>query len=165
MNAHIGFTGTRHGMSTEQRDAVDAIVAEMFGAVTAHHGLCVGADEEFQAITRVRGIDVIGHPGPDWPHGDLCARVVCLDVLDPLPHMKRNAAIVAASSIMIAAPHEPEPQPCGGTWGTELARPPTRGGTWATIGMARKALRAGKLQRLYVVGRNGQLMDHERWKL
>ena len=33
-----------------------------------------------------------------------------------------------------------------------------------TIGMARRALRAGKLQALYVVGRDGELLEWEGWK-
>lgn len=61
----------------------------------------------------------------------------------------RNAAIVAAAQILIAAPLQDEPQ--------------RRGGTWATIGVARRALRDGKLRALYVVGRDGQMLDHSRW--
>lgn len=143
MTTHIGFTGTRYGMSTEQRATVDELVSELFGDVTAHHGMCVGADEEFHEICRVRGCRVIGHPGPDWPDGQWCAYTICGEVLDPLPHMKRNAAIVAASQIMIAAPLED----------TER----NRGGTWATYRMARKALDRGTLRTLYVAWRNGRL--------
>ena len=59
--------------------------------------------------------------------------------------MRRNADIVAASRVMLAAPYEDTPQP--------------RGGTWGTIAMARKALAAGKLDRLIVVGRDGRLLE------
>lgn len=152
---HVGFTGTRHGLSQAQGHRVASIVDEACRAlrgrdVIAHHGLCVGADEDFHAIMRERGWHVIGHPGPDWPDGPLCAYTICGNTVEPLPHMKRNAAIVAASHIMIAAPLESTPQP--------------RGGTWATICMALRALRAGKLQALYVVGRNGELLDHGGWR-
>ena len=150
---HLGFSGTRHFASDPQLSTVrELVIALRFWApLVAHHGLCVGADEQFHGVCREPDIlaEVIGHPGPDWPDGEFCAYTICGRTLDPLPHMKRNAAIVAASHIMIAAPFENTPQP--------------RGGTWATIGMARKALRAGKLRALYVVGREGQLLEHEEW--
>lgn len=153
---HLGFTGTRHGLTDEQRLRVLLLVHDLaYGhALTAHHGLCVGADAEFHDMVRavahaVPAYAIIGHPGPDWPSGKLCAAVECDQLLAPLPHMKRNSAIVAASHVMIAAPFEDEPQP--------------RGGTWATIGMARRALRQGKLRDLCVVGRGGELLDHARW--
>lgn len=150
MTLHIGFTGTRHGMSQHQSRRVADILDEVNApGLTAHHGLCVGADEDFHAICRERRIDVVGHPGPDWPDGPLCAYTICGHTTAPLPHMKRNAAIVAASNIVIAAPYENDPQ--------------RRGGTWATIGMARKALKRGTLRKLYVVGWNGELLQHERW--
>lgn len=156
MRLHIGFTGTRHGMSKEQMLGVAQIIDEtnVFGLIsfadmTGRHGLCVGADEDFHAICRQRQIAVIGHPGPDWPDGKLCAYTICGNTLEPMPHMKRNAAIVAASAIMIATPLESEPQALGGTW--------------KTIGMARKALKRGVLERLHVVGRNGDMLDHSVW--
>lgn len=151
---HVGFTGTRRGMSPAQHARVTLEIDRLgdidIGFAT-HHGLCVGADEEFHYIVRVLPrVRIVGHPGPDWPTGELCARITdCDEVLAPAPYMRRNAAIVAASQVMIAAPYEDVPQP--------------RGGTWATIGMARRALRDGKLRELYVVGRSGELLDHTRW--
>jgi hypothetical protein len=158
---NIGFTGTRHGMSNSQSAAVGALLwtRRATNLVTTHHGCCVGADDEFHRMSRRIDAFIVGHPGPGWPNGPLCARVMCDFVEDPLLYMQRNRAIVAAASraeehdrapgIMIAAPYEDTPQP--------------RGGTWATIRMAIRALRAGKLQALHVVGRNGDLIDHTRW--
>jgi hypothetical protein len=150
---HIGFTGTRFGMSGAQRDKVGHIMTsivlmrpEAYEAVVGHHGMCVGADSEFHAICRSLGASVIGHPGPP---GEFAADLECDEMLEPTNHMRRNAAIVAASSIMIAAPRENTPQP--------------RGGTWATIGMARRELKRLKLGVLHVVDRDGQLMRHEEW--
>lgn len=147
---HIGFTGTRFGMTEPQRRSVADRIDLLADIRCAHHGLCVGADAEFHEICRARAIPVAGHPGPDWPSGELCARIdSCSSMFERAGHMKRNSAIVAAVQIMIAAPYENEPQ--------------ARGGTWATIGMARRALRRGTLKELYVVGRDGSLLDHTRW--
>lgn len=150
MIPHIGFTGTRHGMSAEQRARVVLEIAQLvsvsIGAVV-RHGLCVGGDEEFHEIVRpLRNVYIVGHPGPAWPDGPLCARgLICDGIMAPRPYMRRNADIVSVSRVMIAAPFEDTPQP--------------RGGTWGTIAIARKALAAGKLERLIVVGRNGRLIE------
>lgn len=149
MTMHIGFTGTRHGMSGRQFSRVTREVERLAtGDVVAHHGLCVGADAEFHRLMRrFDGAEIDGHPGPD---GHLRAQdVLCDWVHDPAPYMARNADIVAASHVMIAAPYEDTPQP--------------RGGTWATIKMARAALAAGKLRELIVVGRGGELLDQAAW--
>ncbi len=57
--------------------------------------------------------------------------------------MRRNADIVRESNIMIAAPFEETEQ--------------ERGGTWRTIGMARKAKKP-----LAIVWRDGRV-EKERW--
>lgn len=154
MTLHIGITATRHGMSMLQLARVVVLAHDLTtgNPFTAHHGLCVGGDEEFHRIVRPLPLShIVGHPGPDWPNGALCARITdCDEVLDPMPYAKRNRAMVNASQVMIAAPYEPTPQP--------------RGGTWMTIGMAQQALRRGLLRELYVVGRDGVLMDHGAWR-
>lgn len=150
---HLGYTGTRFGMSALQWTRVHALAVDLTAGVpfTAHHGLCVGGDAEFHSIVRGLPLShVVGHPGPNWPDGGLCARITdCDEVMEPAPHMRRNAAVVAAAKIMIGAPYEDEPQ--------------ARGGTWRTIGMARRALKCGLLGSLHVVGRDGQLLDHGAW--
>lgn len=160
MTIHVGFTGTRFGMTDAQRLTVirtleDQLDETMIAARTgfvAHHGDCEGADSQFHAIVlwtfRPIGSFIEVHPGPDGdPHRAWNGSYDRIH--PPAPHMKRNAAIVAVSQIMIAAPFEDEPQ--------------SRGGTWATIGMARKALKRSPSRRLYVVGRDGALLDHARW--
>lgn len=146
----IGFTGTRAGMSPEQFHGVRRVIVEQSdgGAFYAHHGDCVGADAEFHDICSTfcgRALVTV-HPGPV---GDLSAGCQGVERRQPAPHMARNRAIVSASDIVIAAPLESAPQPSGGTW--------------STIRMALKALRAGKLQALYVVGRDGALLEWEGW--
>jgi hypothetical protein len=141
----IGFTGTRHGMTPEQRSAVAAIVQGVaqgagFGA---HHGDCVGADAEFHDLCHMAPLSVIVvHPGPldDLPNqagrsGD--------SRREPVSHMRRNKNIVMASTVMIAAPFEMIQQ--------------AHGGTWRTIEMARSAKRP-----LAIVWRDGAV-TRERW--
>lgn len=150
---HVGYSGTRFGMSSAQRRAVARHLADIADIhrvpIVAHHGCCIGGDEEFHDLASDRSWHTHGHPGQDWPSGPLCARITCDVMENPQPRMRRNALIVAVSHVMIAAPLENEPQ--------------VRGGTWATIRMALRALRAGTLRELNVVGRDGALLDHARW--
>lgn len=153
--ASVGFSGSRLGMTPAQLDGVREVLDDWIGlhGFTAHHGLCVGADAQFHEMCREpRGgaVTIVGHPGPDWPDGELCAWLQCDQVMDPSPHMHRNQTIVRFAHYMIAAPPCDEPQ--------------RKGGTWATIRMALRALRSQRLVALYVVGRDGRLLDHKGWK-
>jgi len=142
----IGFTGTRHGMSELQQQAAVALIDEIAPPAVfyAHHGDCIGADKQFHDACRSTNgrAYVVVHPGPDGARG---WRAGCLgdERRDPAPHMWRNATIVAASTVMLAAPAEMTEQ--------------QRGGTWATIRMARKA---GKP--LAIVFPDGRV-EKERW--
>jgi hypothetical protein len=140
----IGFTGTRHGMTEVQRGEVMFLTA-MFAGIAkrftrARHGMCIGADEEFHRIARSCGYAIDGHP---------CnisrLRADChVDTLHPSKSpLVRNADIVDASTVMIAAPYEATEQ--------------QRGGTWTTIRMARKAGRP-----LAIVLPSGEVVK-ERW--
>jgi len=163
MTLHVGFTGTRHGMSDRQWSAVyDLVTRAAPQGLVAHHGECDGGDTQFHRMLvdirhsprlwQAGPIRIVVHPGPlgGRHRGDCPIDPVAGDeLLEHLPYLKRNAAIVAASQVMIAAPLQNEPQ--------------ERGGTWATIGMARRALRLGRLQALHVVGRGGEMLDHGAW--
>lgn len=64
---HIGFTGSRCGMSPDQRRRVDQEVCDLIGGnvelrVVAHHGDCIGSDYSFHAIARQYGCAVCIHP-------------------------------------------------------------------------------------------------------
>jgi hypothetical protein len=142
---HIGFTGTRHGMTSAQLDALITILSEEVPSADdwiAHHGDCIGADAQFHQLVRKyddtawdanypeccrnptpHSVIVVGHPPIDDSRRAFCD----FDALhDPRPFMERNRAIVEASDLMIATPREASEQPRGGTWGTiRIAR--TRG--------------------------------------
>lgn len=114
----IGFTGTRHGMNWQQKDAVTReLKFWMRGPLEAvHHGCCRGADEDLNEICRALGIHTVGHPGPD---GDKWRSDEHADVmLPPKGHFARNRDIVNACAILFAAPAQVEEQRYGGTWYT-----------------------------------------------
>lgn len=107
-------------MTPEQRMRV-MLEVERFAepehmAATGHHGDCEGADEEFHGVMEsLANPYVIVHPPADDKHRAWC---VGDETRKPLPYAQRNAAIVAESDLMIAAPAEHEEQRRGGTWMT-----------------------------------------------
>lgn len=122
----IGFTGTRHGMTRPQQEAVRTMLQKTlarYGAsVLCVHGACVGADAEFDALCAERGLDVVCRPS-DLP--GMTASVTARPIAPPAAPLARNVAIVRMSSVLIARPR-----------GTEQDEP--RSGTWATIRQARR---------------------------
>lgn len=146
---HVGFTGTRRGMTAKQVEAVRDILDDryMLHGFVAHHGDCIGADAQFHSICREpRGgpVTIVGHPGPTSRYSAGCE---FNERFAPEPYMKRNRAIVHSSLVMIAAPGEDDPR--------------ARGGTWATIAIAREAHGPW---RLHVVGVHGNLLDQAGWR-
>lgn len=119
---HIGFTGTRHGMSTAQYFTVNSLVAQLadlcgtFGhRLTAHHGDCDGADAQFHQIAEVFGAHIVIHPPIDGTHRAHCKGN---EWRAELSHFARNRAIVTEATVMIATPKEQTRQERGGTWYT-----------------------------------------------
>jgi hypothetical protein len=158
MTMHVGFTGQRTGMTADQHRAVEALLAkidaEFLEIITVHHGCCVGADDEFGDMCWEDspfdvGPFIVGHPPLIKAFESLNAVRRCDELRDPAPYHVRNQAIVDESGVMIATPRESQPQPAGGTW--------------MTIRMALRALRAGKLVRLHVIGPDGAELDHAGW--
>lgn len=119
----IGFTGSRYGMTPEQRDWVREFLGQN-AYETFHHGGCVGADEQAHRMAKAAHMTIVVHPGTvsELMRGD------CPDADQVLPAtatLIRNRDIVEASDCIIACPN---------TW-----REAMRGsGTWATIRYARK---------------------------
>ncbi len=153
MAVSVGFTGTRRGMATAQKfvvfDLLYKIDAEFDEPIVVHHGCCVGADEEFAEKCDSIGFEVIGHPPRILAFRSTRGVELSIELREPAHYSVRNQAIVDASTVMIAAPAEPEPQRAGGTW--------------MTIRMALRAQRAGKLIRLHVIAPDGSELDHSRW--
>lgn len=110
----IGFTGSRWGMSNQQKytleDLLRAIKPEEF-----HHGDCVGADAEAHRIALMLNIPVIIHPPGNPTNRAFCDGGT---VLPTAPYNTRNHGIVDDTDILIAAPQSEEQVIRSGTWAT-----------------------------------------------
>ena len=128
----LGFTGTQRGMTDLQRRTLANWFEERAGSfVEAHHGDCVGADDQFDLMLQGRGTATVIHPPTVDAKRAFCFRRVGirpLYELDPRPYLVRNHAIVDATNVLYAAPGEMVEQ--------------LRSGTWATVRYARKLKRA-----------------------
>lgn len=119
----VGFTGTQMGTSDPQLGSLIEIV-EGLDILQAHHGDCLGADEEFAVIVETVRPETELHCHP--PEDGKKRAFTRYQISYPeKPYLVRNRHIVRASDLMIACP--------SGT--KEIQR---GSGTWATIRYARK---------------------------
>lgn len=146
----LGFTGSRHSLTDVQVRLVTALVLEflrLHRVVEARHGCCTGGDEVFHDVCALRDVRLVGHPtSTRWVSRRwISSRLVseCDELLPPIAPLDRNRRIVDVSRSIIAAP------------ATSTSAP--RSGTWATIRLARAAVRAGSLLSLHVVTPDGVL--------
>jgi hypothetical protein len=120
----VGFTGTRDGMSNEQRRSFCVLLKHFDPLVEFHHGCCIGADSDAANFVQLPYPDsVIGHPCTMRGMTDAFAVRMSKTMLPVKPPLARNRDIVDACEVLIACPKGPE----------EL-----RSGTWATVRYARK---------------------------
>lgn len=114
----IGFTGTRHGMTDKQYNAVNDLVNHyvIYDDVDEfHHGDCNGADEEAHGIALRFNLFTVVHPPSLTTLRAYCQGDLVLPTKD---YEQRNRDIVQASDLVIAAPPTDTEQPFGGTWQT-----------------------------------------------
>lgn len=117
MITHIfGFSGSRHGMTRDQKRIVAALI-KVFQPPEVHHGCCVGADEQFHLLVRKYAPHciIVGHPPINTK---LLSKVHCDVTLPPKDYLARNRDIVNASTLLIATPNSHQPTPHSGTWYT-----------------------------------------------
>lgn len=134
---HIGFTGTRDGMTEAQRVQVDLLLRDeafkrydILPGFVAHHGDCIGADAEFNDLAMGWAHVIEIHPPSDpkarafcdelWTHREYMEMKTTLPelILHPeKPYHDRNDDIVAASDLLIATPKSTVNR-TGGTWYT-----------------------------------------------
>ena len=113
----LSFTGTRKGMTGVQMLSLADTLLEL-KATALHHGDCVGADAEADALCQRLEIPRVIHPplAGAWRHwtvpGPRCT------VLAPLSYLVRNRAIVDAGQVLIAAPQSMDEEYRSGTWAT-----------------------------------------------
>lgn len=111
---HIGFTGTRQGMTGLQKNAVKTILNN-FDGKTFHHGDCIGADEEAHYIADELGYEIHIYPPLDDKYVAHCRGYVRYV---KRAYLERNQMIVRATNLLIATPKEFTEQRRSGTWAT-----------------------------------------------
>jgi len=115
----LGFTGTRRGMNDLQKLTVENILI-VLRPKRANHGMCIGADKDFDVICTELGISRRGWPGVDKA-GECNTRAKCPrieEIMGERHYVVRDRLIVAHSSILIATPKLYSPEPRSGTWVT-----------------------------------------------
>ena len=109
---HLGFTGSRHGMTEGQKATVASLVRNF---AYLHHGDCIGADSDAHDIGMSDGALLCVHP----PNDPRLRAYRPADLLyDEKPYHDRNRDIVNACDLLVATPAETSEQPSGGTWYT-----------------------------------------------
>lgn len=121
----VGFTGTRKGMTDEQRHAFVAWV-KTSGVTEFHYGVCVGADgDAWDVVASASDLGfekprVVAHPPTD-PKLRLHSTMMFDDEVRPeADYLTRNHDIVDAikeDGILVASPGGREEQ-WSGTWST-----------------------------------------------
>jgi len=140
----LGFTGTRRGMNDLQKLTVENILI-VLKPEKANHGMCIGADKDFDVICSELGITRRGWPGVDKA-GNCPTRAQCpgiQEIMGERRYTVRDRLIVAHSSLLIATPKLYSPEP--------------RSGTWVTIRIARQL---GIMR--YIVYPDGTISDDKR---
>jgi hypothetical protein len=138
---NIGFTGTHYGMSNDQKREFEEIIAQYSAAniVMFHHGDCIGADADADAIARAHGCHITIHPPIDESKRAFCHQRGASIIRPPYKYLDRNLHIVKDSTMLIATPGQD--------------REMLRSGTWATIRAARRHKKP-----VLIIGRAGNLL-------
>ncbi len=115
----VGITGTREGMTPEQKAAFGRLFTELRPTVFGH-GDCVGVDDEAARLVDecdvAIAVHVICYPPVDETHR---AFNPCYDEMRaPRTHFARNRDIVDECDVLIVVPLQNERQDRGGTWYT-----------------------------------------------
>lgn len=113
-----GFTGTREGLTGQQRASLSLLLARTRPA-WLHHGDCLGADAEAHELAGRLRIRRIIHPPAEKKLRAFCALTIGMDGPErgPLPYLTRDRRIVEETCWLIACPKGP-PQNRSGTWYT-----------------------------------------------
>jgi len=112
----IGFTGTKDGMTIEQKNEVRAMIAT-FEIDEYHHGDCVGSDEDFHDIIASLGftLKLNIHPPLNDKYRAFCKGGYIFPRKDYIP---RDDDIVDACDVLLAAPRGFIEELHSGTWTT-----------------------------------------------
>jgi len=113
---YVGFTGTRKGMTWQQRRRIHDYLEELAVVQPGsefHHGDAVGADEQAAGMAYALRYWVVCHP----PKRNTYRAYTTLNhvTLPEEDYLVRNKAIVDATSVLLATPDGPE-RVRSGTW-------------------------------------------------
>jgi hypothetical protein len=111
----IGFTGSREGMTMEQKKTMESILSKL-SIQEARHGDCVGADAQFHEYCISHDIPVIIHPPQNVVRRAYCSNYK--SILPPKDYIPRDKDIVKFSDVIIATPKTKKKIPKSGTWFT-----------------------------------------------
>ena len=111
----IGVTGTRSGMSADQRESVSQFFDSLSEPVELHHGDCIGVDVEVAILAKEHGFRVVCHPPAK---SILRAYHESDEIRAPLTYFFRNRNITDETDTLIVVPFQSEWQSSGGTWYT-----------------------------------------------
>jgi hypothetical protein len=111
----VGFTGSRKGMTEEQKDTFGRKLLEL-DAEELHHGCCIGSDEYAHWFAQLWFVRSIGHPPTETKY--LGVWETCDERRKPFPYLVRDRHIVDETEILIATPRVPRGTPHSGTWYT-----------------------------------------------
>ena len=118
----IGFTGTRSGMTDEQKEKCRQELVDVEYVI---HGGCIGADEDFHKIAKELGLYIKVYPGHSAKDGDTSFHFDYSDadeIFPSKPYFERNRSIVNDTDLLLGAPYNQV----------------QTGGTWYTINFAKK---------------------------
>ncbi len=141
----IGFTGSREGMPTAQRESTRLVLTDLCSIsktdeLEFHHGDCVGSDEEAHRIALTLRIPIFIHPPINLEGRAVCSGYYWIE--NPKGYLDRNRDIAAACDVLVATPKQ----------SIEV----TRSGTWATVRYARKLSK-----KILIIHRNGEIYENE----
>jgi hypothetical protein len=116
----IGFTGTQIGMTARQAIRLYEVIKQLSleeGITEAHHGDCIGADDEFHFILReyFASVRISIHP---CTIKDKRAGNSAEHVFPVKPPLDRNRYIDDVISVLLAAPRTMCEEQRSGTWMT-----------------------------------------------
>jgi hypothetical protein len=122
----VAFTGTRKGMTKNQKKGLRKLLHEI-EATEFDHGDCIGADAEADAIASDFGCKTVAHP---CDIKGMRAHCNSDFIMSPKPPLVRNRLMVDRCIHLVAAPKTKEEE--------------LRSGTWATIRYAREQAKKRK---------------------
>ena len=114
----IGFTGTRDGMTNEQKRTLASILSWYASRENAErfvHGACIGADGQAATIAKNLAYTTVARPSNIEGMQTSVRSDINLHSQRPLD---RNKDIVKTTDLLIACPRETEEVQRSGTWST-----------------------------------------------